>query len=194
MIFYSWFESGLPEKLQAYLYKVLWFFSILLVLLILAIPFIAEHEIYELFFLKYIIVVILSAPVLYLALQSKVNRILIFVALLLVSRVAFNWFVLPDRIENGTDLYQKNGALVAAELSTSEPLYLLGDTRIHHVSTYYITKTRKQVLRRWDGEPRASHLYIVEKNDLNQLPDHELIFTFETRIEALKLCLIRFSP
>ncbi|MGC9342337.1 MAG: ArnT family glycosyltransferase, partial [Bacteroidales bacterium] len=194
VIFFALFNSDNSERYRMYTERILKYFILILILLILAIPFIASREIYEHFYLKYFLVLLLSAPVFYLVMYSKVSRILIFVGVLLVSRIAFNWFVLPDRIENGTDLYQKNGALVAAELSGSKPLYLLGDTRIHHASTYYIMKTRKQVLRRWYEEPRNNHLYIVEQENLKALPEHEVIFTFETRIEALKLCLVRFGP
>jgi 4-amino-4-deoxy-L-arabinose transferase-like glycosyltransferase len=193
LIFFAYFEILKTRQLYINVNSVFVIFSILLLLLILSVPLIAEREIYNHFYLKYASLILLALPPVYLLIYRKVNRILLFISFLLIARIAFNWFVIPDRIENGTDLYQKNGAIVAAELSASEPLYLLEDTRIHHVSTYYIMRTREDILTRWYGKPNPQYLYIAEKQRLKELPEHQVVFTFETRIEGLKLCLIRFN-
>ena len=107
--------------------------------------------------------------------------------------MAFNFFVIPDRIRTGTDQYEANGARVTGELTRGSDLFLLDDTRIQHVSTYYIMRERGKPLTRWWGKPAPGIWYIVEKNKLDQMPGHELVFTFETRINGLKLGLVRFN-
>lgn len=180
------------KKERRWIDGILLYMSLILVAGMVFIPVLADRDIYQYFILKYILVLIFAAPLVYLLLKKQYSRILIFTGFLLVARIAFNWFVIPDRIEHGTDLYQKNGAKVAAELSGSRPLYLLDDTRIHHVSTFYIMTTRGQILERWEGLPDPGSLYIAEKPKLYRLPPHHVLFSFETRIEGLKLCLIEF--
>ncbi len=145
------------------------------------------------FWLKYAVTILLLIPVVILYAFNRRQWLFVLIPFLLVTRIAFNFFVLPHRIHEGTDRYQANGARVAGELTRGEPLYLLGDTRIQHVSTYYIMRERGTILKRWKGEPAPGVWYVAEKNRLDSLPPHELAFTFETRIRGLKLGLIRFD-
>ena len=162
-------------------------------LILILFPFFVEPENFEGFKWKYILSLLILIPVFYFFFRIRKEWPFIMVALLLAARIAFDFFVIPDRIRTGTDEYQKRGAIVAAELSGEKPLYLLGDTRIQHVSTYYISRTKKQILRRWNGAPVVEMLYIVEKDELQELPGSEEIFSFETRLDELKLSLIRVN-
>jgi hypothetical protein len=164
------------------------FFAMLLI-----IPLIADIAIYSSFYLKYAIIIIISLPILIYSFRRKVNGVLLLIAILLTVRIAFNNFVFQDRLEEGTESYQKNGAIAAAELTGSVPLYIYEDTRIHHASTYYISRTKDQALERWYGKPDVSAYYIAERKDLEEMPPHAEIFSFETRIEGLRLSIIRFE-
>ncbi len=168
------------------------FMASLISLLIVLAPIIANRELYSQFYLKYFLILVLTSPLVFLLIKPK-QKILLLVGFLLIARIAFNFFVLPDRLASGTALYQKNGAIVAGELTRSEPLYVYEDTKIHHASTYYITRTRGEILERWRGEVLPGYFYIVEKEDLEYLPPYKLIHSFETRIEALRLYLIRIE-
>ncbi len=169
-------------------------FAALIATGIVVFPFFVDTGNYQHFTIKYILTIALLLPVVILYFQNRRQWVFVLIPLLLVARVAFNFFVIPDRIRTGTDLYQKNGARVAAELTRGEKLYLLDGTRIQHVSTYYIERERGRILERWQGKPQPGVWYIAEKNDLPELPPHELVFTFETRINDLKLGLVRFWP
>lgn len=155
------------------------------------IPFLTRRELYDYFFLKYVLVLLLAIPFIPGLFRANSVKIVFLVGILLVIRIAFNWFVFPDRIANGTELYQKNGAIVAGELTRGQPLHIYGDTRIHHASTFYIMKTRGEILRRWKEEPGNANLYIVERDSLVNFPPHTILFSFETRIEALKLSVVQ---
>ena len=192
VLFYIYVHSGESFFIKRFFHPMVIFLGILITALIILIPVIADHELYDMFFVKYIIVLIITAPVFYFMIKLR-QKVLILVAFLLVARIAFNLFVLPDRLASGTALYQKNGALVAGELTRSEPLFVYEDTKIHHASTYYITRTRGEVLERWHGEALPGYYYITEKEDLKNLPPHQLIHSFETRIEALRLYLVRIE-
>lgn len=193
LIFYIYIHSRENFFVKRIFHPLVIFMGALIIILIVLIPVIADRELYDLFFVKYILVLIITAPVFYLLIRSNKQKVLILVALLLVARIAFNWFVLPDRLASGAALYQKNGAIVAGELTRTEPLYIYEDTKIHHVSTYYITGTREDILERWYGKVLPGHFYITEKEYLKNLPSHQIIHSFETRIEALRLYLVRIE-
>lgn len=192
VVFFAFFN--LENILVARILRVLFIVAgCLLILGLMIFPVFIEMESYSYFWPKYLLSLALIVPLVVLYLKNKREWMFLFVGILLVSRISFNFFVLPDRLKTGTDEYQKNGAIVAGKLSGSQELYLLGDTRIQHVSTFYIMRERKQLLTRWWGSPSPSHLYIVEKERCNDLPAHEVYFTFETRIEGLKLNLVQFT-
>ena len=67
------------------------------------------------FWLKYVITLVLLIPVMVLYFLNRRQWIFALVPLLLVARVAFNFFVMPDRIRTGTDLREANGARVVGE-------------------------------------------------------------------------------
>ncbi len=162
-------------------------------LAIVVFPIFTNISVYDHFWLKYAVTSLLLLPVFLFYFTNRRQWIFVLIPLLLVARIAFNFFILPDRIRRGTDLYQENGARVAGEITRGKPLYLLGDTRIHHVSTYYIMRERDRPLTRWEGKPEPGAWYIVEKDKLDKLPPGELVFTFETRINELKLGLVKFT-
>ncbi|MFW5820871.1 MAG: ArnT family glycosyltransferase [Bacteroidota bacterium] len=193
VVFLVYLQTAKKVGVNKYFHPIIIFFSVLVALLIIMIPFIAGQELYDMFYIKYLLVLLMASPVFYLLFTGRGEKIMILTAVLLIARVAFNWFVLPDRIASGTALYQKNGAIVAGELTRSEPLYLYEDTRIHHASTFYIMKTREDILERWKGQPIPGYYYIVEKKDMDKLPPHRIIHSFETRIEALKLYLVKIE-
>ena len=55
-------------------------------------------------------------------------------------------------------------------MTRGSDLFLLDDTRIQHVSTYYIMRENGEPLTRWEGTPAPGIWYIVEKDKLDSLP------------------------
>jgi 4-amino-4-deoxy-L-arabinose transferase-like glycosyltransferase len=190
-IFWVYVNSNKKDLIRKIFSPLVFLMIFAILILIILIPFLARQELYDLFYVKYFIILILSAILVFFIFTGGKERILLLGSMLLIARIAFNWFVFPDRIEEGTELRQKNGAIVAGELTRGAPLYLFENTRIHHASTYYITRTREDILERWSGPPLPSHYYIVEKEDLESFPPHDVIHGFETRIESLRLYLVK---
>jgi len=192
VIIYVWSEFYAQQQdLRIYILKYLFLAGgALIVVGIIIFPAFISLENYDRFWLKYSFVLFLVALLLILYIQNRREWLLGFFALLLVSRVVFNFFILPDRVRTGTDDYQKSGAIVAASLSKGHELYLLDNTRIQHVSTYYIMRERNDILMRWYGKPQPGSYYILERDSLQYYPGLDSIFTFETRIEGLKLTLV----
>lgn len=70
----------------------------------------------------------------------------IFVAFMLVTRIAFNLYALPDRKATGKiDLY-KTHALYLSRLSRNQPLAIAPNTPLGHDYIYYLERERNQPL------------------------------------------------
>ena len=194
IVFYAYVEGKNILFTEKYILKpaILLMIAGITVLIILS-PVFADISIYSFFWLKYIIVLILLAIPVYLLIRYKPNLILLLLAVLLVMRIAFNLFVLPDRYENDRENYRKNGALVAGEISRYHEVYLLGDTRIKHISTFYYMISSGKPLKRWRENPLPGRYYIIEKEKADLYPSHKTIFVFETEIYNIKLALIQID-
>lgn len=166
--------------------------SVCLILLMLASPWLADRSLYGKFWISYGIILVLILALLLMLKKGYSNIPAVTIAVLLVSRITFNLYVLPDRLANESHQKQKNGAILAGQISDSRPLLIVPGTRIHHASSFYIMRERKETLLFSEGEFQPEVLYIIEKEKREEYPPHEIIYEFETRIEATKLCLVRF--
>ncbi|MBO0938826.1 glycosyltransferase family 39 protein [Fibrella sp. HMF5335] len=86
--------------------------------------------------------------------QQPAHRLLLLVGTLVVIRLGFNWLVLPGRAAK-RQFYQ-DSAVAAARLTLGHPLYgyktTVGATNATDVSTFHITATRGDILRRTDKQ------------------------------------------
>jgi hypothetical protein len=194
MVFYVYTEGKKRLFTENYiLHPMLALMIVAIIVLIAMSPWFANISIYKHFWLKYAVFLVLAFIPGFLYLRHKLNPILPLFVLLLVMRITFNFFVLPDRLNSGRDLYQKNGALVAGELSKGKEVYLLHDTRIKHISSYYYMVASGKPLRRWKDEPLAGKTFIIEKEKGYLYPPHKTLFIFETEVYNIKLALIEFT-
>lgn len=166
----------------------------LIILLLIIAPLLAEYQFFEYFYLKYFLILLLLLPLVFAWIRKPSEIYLVTLGVLLVARLSFNFFVMPHRIENGTALREENGARVAGEMVRGKDLYLLGETRFTQASAFYVMMGRGEPLERWKQEAVPGGYYLVETVKRNELPAHEEIFVFETRIEHLKISLVKILP
>jgi 4-amino-4-deoxy-L-arabinose transferase-like glycosyltransferase len=69
-----------------------------------------------------------------------------FISFLLVTRIAFNLYVLPYRASTGVVNSQKQQALEVHKLAAGKPLYLAPNSDLNHNYVYYIERERKEAL------------------------------------------------
>jgi hypothetical protein len=113
-------------------------------------------------YLKTFILMILGIFVIYSLYFSKqkINLFYALAVMLLLSRIAFNLFLVPYRqIISWGDLCRKDAIHLAKETST-EDLFIMTDT-ITIPSVYYITRERNQILRSREKYTIGPY-YIVE--------------------------------
>ncbi len=76
------------------------------------------------------------------------ERLLVFVSILLVLRIAFNWFVLPDRNLNDSGDLARQSSQRIGEVYRDVPLFLYGDTHMQTTNSFYLTQKRGSIIPR----------------------------------------------
>ncbi|MBI1228250.1 MAG: glycosyl transferase [Bacteroidetes bacterium] len=79
----------------------------------------------------------------------EVHRLLAFVAVMLVGRMAFNWFVMPTRLEIDCQNLVRQTTLDAAQKLEGRPLFIYEESiGLEPTTGYYFTRETHQILRR----------------------------------------------
>lgn len=192
--FFAWSSADKSLWTERYILNPLLYLMVPAIFILIAIsPFLGDPAIYDYFWLKYFTLVLLGGIPVFFLLRYRLSPVIPLLAALLVMRIAFNLFVLPDRLKEGRDEYRKRGAMVAGELSRGSEVFLLGDTRIKHISTFYFMTSSGMPLKRWKQEPVPGKLYIIEREKGFLYPPHRTLFVFETEVYDIKLALVEFA-
>ncbi|KAF0203218.1 MAG: glycosyl transferase family [Bacteroidetes bacterium] len=77
--------------------------------------------------------------------KLKDQRLVIFVAGMLMLRVGFDWFIIPPRYNDFQ--VHKEGALKAAEVTGDGDLYIFKDSETEHATSFYVALGKKKVLK-----------------------------------------------
>ena len=90
------------------------------------------------------------------------QRMLVFVAVLLGFRMAFNWFVLPDRLRHDWGSEVRLSVLHLAKTHRDHPLYIYRDTDIKFTNGFYLTTARGTIVPRVFERFDSSGYYIFD--------------------------------
>lgn len=192
--FFVWSSADKSLWTEKYILNPLLYLMVPAIFILIVIsPVLGDPAIYDYFWLKYFTLVLLGGIPVFFLLRYRLSPVIPLLAALLVMRIAFNLFVLPDRLKEGRDEYRKRGAMVAGELSRGSEVFLLGDTRIKHISTFYFMTSSGMPLKRWKQEPVPGKLYIIEREKGFLYPPHRTLFVFETEVYDIKLALVEFA-
>ncbi len=116
----------------------------------------------------------------YLYWRQREQRFLALVLFLLVFRVGFNWFVLPDR--NGEDYGDvcRQSSISASQHLKDKPLAVYKFTTMEPTNAFYLTNTRGAIIERKQGDFDPQEYYIINPNEY---PDarYEKIDSFYVR-------------
>lgn len=89
-------------------------------------------------------------------------RLLTTAAVLLVVRIAFNWFALPDRDANDYgDVARKDALRIAREYQSAD-LRVYKDTEWQPMTSFYMTRERGSVIPIERGIPDTAAVYIID--------------------------------
>ncbi len=199
-IFFMFIAYGYEEfkSSQEKLSKIFdWFLigiSCLITLSVFGLPFYDfKNAIIPYFYLKIFGLGVALFLATFLVYQLKNQKIIAFGIILLLLRIGFNWFVLPDRYYNSSEKIRKEEAIDAGNILKDKTAYQLGWTPINHNSLYYLQLERMQMIKRvWSVED-TSAIYISTNFYLDEINHQPIIFKFKTDYEQTELNLVKFN-
>jgi 4-amino-4-deoxy-L-arabinose transferase-like glycosyltransferase len=98
--------------------------------------------------------------------KLKAYRVWVLVAGLLVFRLGFNWFVLPDRYANDWGAHCMESTLEAARLTNpSHEVVLYKSTPIQPMNSFYFTRERNRILPRAKDGFAPGDTIIIDTDD-----------------------------
>lgn len=97
----------------------------------------------------------------YLYLRLKEHRITVLIAILLVGRIAFNWFVLPDRNREDFGDICRRTSIAAGRNFAQNPMFVFGDTHMQPTNSFYLTQSRGKIIPRVPPERLFEGYYII---------------------------------
>ena len=93
--------------------------------------------------------------------RLKTERLLVLVLFLLVVRIGFNWFVLPDRYKNDYGTLCKLSSIEMGKKFKNEALYVYKETEMQPTNNFHLTYERQQIIPIQMSNFDTSALYII---------------------------------
>jgi len=156
-------------------------------------PFIPETKDIPDIFLKSSILMVIMAIITFLFVKLKESRLIIFVIVLLVTRIIFNIFLMPNR--SLAEIQYRAAAIKVGKITKGEDLYLLGSTYIDHDASFYISRERGEILRKEYHNTDDNTYYLADKKNLEKIKNNRKkineFYTFEIKFRSTRLYLIK---
>lgn len=124
--------------------------------------------------LKGLVLFLGLASLAYLYYRQHQSRMVILVVFLVVFRIGFDWFVLPDRNQND---YGDECRISATEIGDSlkqESLFVYGITPYQAATSFYMTRAYGKIVRRKMGDFNAADYYFIDPRYYPELPYQEV--------------------
>ena len=111
-----------------------------------------------------IILFVLSAILLYFYFYLRDKRLIIFAIVLIVGRIAFGWYMWPQRAAQ-FEVYEKD-AIEVAQITAGEPLLYYHAPMLQYGATYVMTREKWQLIRQEKQAPKQGVFYITDDDGL----------------------------
>ncbi len=113
--------------------------------------------------LKAIAIVLVLGLVLYSFYNDIKNTLLHLVLVLLILRIGFNWFVLPQRNEEDFGNLIRQESIRLGQAYKDKPLFLYKDNDLQRTNSYYITRERGAILKRAYSKFSPQSAYLINR-------------------------------
>ncbi len=133
--------------------------------------------------LKAVTLVICCASFTWLIHRLRRSKIIAFLGLLIMLRLAFSWFVLPHRLEHNPEKYYYHAAVEMGILSKKEPFYFYQyhpaepGIPFHDRLIFYIQRTRMQQVKFVEDDAKPGYYFTFDRDLKN--PDAILVKTYQ---------------
>ncbi len=163
-------------------------------LLILVVLFYPLHPDMSYRLLKLGFLLFVSAGLVYVWVRHREERVrfMLLVILLLIARIAYNWYVIPVKAEKHPDKLYVEEACDIVKLVGSNDVRIYKRTPVHEITIFYISREQQQILRRQFEQFDASTFYIIDDKGLKG-KDYELVRSVHSKwLSDKTLYLVRF--
>jgi 4-amino-4-deoxy-L-arabinose transferase-like glycosyltransferase len=133
--------------------------------------------------IKIIFLLSISISITFLIWKLPTSKLLAFITLLLVVRLAFSWFILPHRLNNMDDNYFRSAAVEMGTLTKEETFYFYqyhpaeSEIPFHDKLIFYIQKTRMQQVKFIENDAKPGYYFTFDRDLKN--PDAILIKSYQ---------------
>ncbi len=123
--------------------------------------------------------------------RSPSQKIIYFLAFMMVLRLGFSWFVLPHRYEHGDSKLHKLAAEDAGRTGKGQPFYLYQyhpdvlSLPLHHKYIFYIEKTRKQQVVFTENDTLPGYYFTFDRDLKN--PKATLVRSYKDNMKLFKV-------
>jgi len=188
--YYSWYKDSKGGKVS------LGIFGGLLSLMAIA-PFAIYFTTFrvEYTLLKVIILVILLTSATLFFFKTKQSKLIFVLFALAFVRLGFNWFVMPNRVSEGTLGRNKTEVVVVAKLSVNQPLFVHKSTDLNHYVYHYTEAIRGEILSHSDTFEKGNlyYIYAITLPQFLQEDQYEILGTFHIQYEDRLVHLIKIK-
>ena len=133
--------------------------------------------------IKVIVLTFASGFLTWMIYRLKSAKIIAFLAILIMLRMGFSWFILPHRLENMSDNYYRNAGIEMGKIAGKEPFYLYqyhpgeADIPFHDRLIFYVQRSRMQQVKFTEDDAKPGYYFTFDR-DLNN-PEATLIKTYQ---------------
>lgn len=187
---YYTYKDNFP-KLNRIFERTLLTIGILVTLAVCSPLFIGMNAYVSLLPVKVFMVFIGCAFFTFLIFKFERHRMLAFVGILLMVRLAFSLFVLPHRFQSNEGQYYKAASIEMAEISKGKDFYFyhfdppVPSIPFYHRIVFYIERERMKTIQTTEADSKPGY-YLTFDRDLNN-PQAVLVKTYENNLKLFKV-------
>ena len=147
---------------------------------VLVLPFFLKNsDEIPFFFLKMGVILLSSTGIAAIYFFKKMPSFLTLIVLLLVLRIGFNWFILPEREKMERTTVCKKSAIAAGKNFKNREMYIFKeDLGWNPTTAYYISNERNELLRQEFEKKDTNAVYIVSESSI-KWENFEMLQTIE---------------
>lgn len=186
-----WHEER--KTIQFRIVRGVWLVLIVLIAVLFWAPFFTERaQVVSWWFLKSGLLGLAGAALLWRTWRQISMIIPLTVLALLLGRIGFNWFVLPDRNSHDFgDLCRQSSLEVGAQFA-AQPVFVYKDTDMQPTNSFYLTVARGAIIPRKQEGFDTSAVYLLDPEAYPGLKT-EKIGEFKVRHGQLTFDVVRFK-
>lgn len=153
------------------------------------VPFFRDTKDIPLVWVKVAILSMASGFFTFLFYKIKKQRMVIFVILMLLLRLGFDWFAFPPRAKKFKP-YSDNAEYVG-NLTKNSNLYLYKETVRDDPNSFYLTRSRGQIVKIANNHDDKNAFYLSEEKYLEG-EQYEVFYEYRIFSEKRRLLLVKF--